>query len=268
VSDILTLEADPIAQLVARVAKDSSLPVPPPALQFCGDGDFLAIGAEFLGHFITMGGLAPHERVLDIGCGVGRTAVPLMRYLQPPGCYDGIDIVQSGIVWCRGAITRSNKAFRFHYIDILHPLYNPNGAQRATATRLPFADGVFDFICMVSLLTHLDRAQVAHYARETARLLAPGGRCFVTAFLVNQPAREALRAGKGKLRFSTFARGPTWRLNREIPLAGVAYDEDTFLELFLRVGLSRVHPTVYGRWSGRTSPVFQDLCVFGRAPSA
>ena len=33
------------------------------------------------------------------------------------------------------------------------------------------------------------------------RLLAPGGRCFVTAFLMNRPAREALAGGKGAIAF-------------------------------------------------------------------
>jgi SAM-dependent methyltransferase len=256
-----------LSEMVERLAKDASLPRPPAALQFCGDGDFAAIGAEFLGHFIDLGSLKPQERVLDIGCGVGRTAVPLMRYLQPPGSYDGVDIVRSAIAWCRSAISRSNPAFRFHHIDLAHPLYNPKGTSQTAKTTLPFADGSFDFICMVSLLTHLDRTQVAHYAREVARLLAPEGRCLVTAFLLNKPAREALRAGDGPLRFSARLPGPVWRLNPEIPLAGVAYDEDVFLELFMRVGLLRVRPTIYGRWSGRTAPVFQDLCVFGRAAS-
>jgi SAM-dependent methyltransferase len=262
-----------VTELVAQVAQDRSLPAPPAAMQFCGDGDFATIGAEFLGHFINHGGLTPQQRVLDIGCGLGRTAVPLTRFLQPPGSYDGIDIVRSAIVWCRHAISRQHPSFRFHHIDLAHPLYNPAGTLTTTATALPFADGAFDFICMVSLMTHLDRAQVAHYARESARLLAPGGRCFVSAFLLNPPARAALLAGDGPLHFSPpfaipVSKVKVWRLNPEIPLAGVAYDEDMFLELFLRVGLVRVRPAVYGRWSGILSPVFQDLCVFGRADGA
>jgi SAM-dependent methyltransferase len=225
-----------VAELVMRLAQDRSLPTPPAAMQFCGDGDFAAIGAEFLGHFISHGTLSPAERVLDIGCGVGRIAAPLTRFLHPPGAYDGIDIVRSAIGWCRRAMGVAYPHFCFHHIDLAHPLYNPKGALPMAGTKLPFADGTFDFICMVSLVTHLERAQVAHYAREAGRLLAPGGRCFVTAFLLNPPSRAALQEATGPLRFHTDLPGPIWRLNPDIPLAGVAYDEDMFLELFLGAG--------------------------------
>ena len=39
----------------------------------------------------------PGERVLDIGCGIGRMARPLTPYLTPPGAYDGFDINADGI---------------------------------------------------------------------------------------------------------------------------------------------------------------------------
>jgi SAM-dependent methyltransferase len=255
-----------VAALLADLARDTSLPAPPPELVFCGDGDFAAIGAEFLGHFITRGGLGPLERVLEIGCGVGRMAVPLTRYLQPPGRYDGVDIVAAGITWCQNAITPHYPAFAFHHLDLVHPLYNPTGTRATTEARLPFADGAFDFICLVSVLTHLGRDEVAHYAREISRLLAPGGRCFATAFLMNPPAREALRTTGGALRFDPSAPGPLWYAHPEAPMAAVAFDEDVLLELFLRVGLRRLRPAAYGHWSGRRTEVFQDICVFEREP--
>jgi len=246
------------------LARNKFLPAPPPSLMFCGDGDYRAIGAEFLGHFVARGGLAPHERVLEIGSGVGRMAVPLTQYLDESGSYDGIDIVADGIAWCRDTITPVYPAFNFHHLDCAHPLYNPDGSLPTTETRLPFADGSFDFICMISLLTHLEMAEVGHYAREAARLLAPGGRCFATAFLVNPPARAALVAGGGALAFDPSAPGPVWYADPSAPSAAVAFDEDALLELFLRAGLRRRPGAEYGHWSGRPTPVFQDLCVFER----
>lgn len=44
--------------------------------------------------FLIAQGLAPHHKVLDIGCGSLRAGVPLTRYLQPGGYY-GIDISES-----------------------------------------------------------------------------------------------------------------------------------------------------------------------------
>jgi SAM-dependent methyltransferase len=254
----------PVLPLLRHLERNRFLPAPPPALMFCGDGDYRTIGAEFLGHFVTHAGLAPHERVLDIGCGVGRMAVPLTQYLDEAGSYDGVDIVADGIAWCREAITPAYPAFRFHHLDLAHPLYNPAGTLATGAARLPFADESFDLICMVSVLTHLEAAEVAHYAREVARLLAPGGRCFATAFLLNPPARDALLAGGGKLAFDPADPGPVLHADPAVPSAAVAFDEDTLLELFLRAGLRRRPGAVYGAWSGRESAVFQDICIFGR----
>jgi SAM-dependent methyltransferase len=132
----------------------------------------------------------------------------------------------------------------------------------AAEVHLPFEVGSFDVILLVSVLTHLDAASLTNYAREVKRLLAPGGRCFATAFLVNPPAREAARSGANRLGFDPDAAGPEIHTNPAAPMAAVAYDEDFLLEKFLRFGLRRVRPPIYGCWSGRPSAVFQDICIF------
>ncbi|PFK01104.1 SAM-dependent methyltransferase, partial [Bacillus cereus] len=52
--------------------------LPPPELDQYVGGDFEKVGKEFLNHFIQIGALKSNEKVLDVGCGVGRMAVPLM----------------------------------------------------------------------------------------------------------------------------------------------------------------------------------------------
>jgi len=250
------------AALLELLAQNRFLPAPPAEMMFCGDGDYRAIGAEFLGHFIALGGLAPHERVLDIGCGIGRMAVPLTQYLRAPGCYDGIDINADGIAWCSASISTVYPDFRFTRLDLRHPLYNPAGAQDTAATALPFADASFDFICMISVLTHLETDALTHYAAEAARLLAPGGRCFATAFLMNAPARDALAAGQGNIGFSAEGDAKIRFADATAPLAAVSFDEDFLVEKFLRAGLHRRTGTSYGNWSGRAGKNFQDLMVF------
>ena len=249
-----------IAALRAQLAVNRFMPVPPPELMFCGDGDFRAIGAEFLEHLVQAG-LQPGHRVLDIGCGVGRLALPLTQYLHGTGSYDGVDPVAAGIGWCAAAITPAYPSMRFHHLDLRHALYNPDGALDTFATPLPFPDASFDMICMVSVLTHLDTPDVLHYALEASRLLAPGGRCFATAFLMNAPARAALLKGNGRIGFDGTEAGPTYQSNPEASLAGVAFDEDVLLELFLRHGLHRKFAQ-YGHWSGRPLSPFQDICIF------
>ena len=250
------------AALLDLIARNRFLPIPRTEMMFCGDGDYRAIGTEFLGHFIEFGALAPHERVLDIGCGIGRMAVPLTQYVRPPGSYDGIDINGDGIAWCEANIAPVYPDFRFARLDLRHPLYNPEGTLETPATPIPFGDSRFDFVCMISVLTHLEADAVTHYAAEAARLLAPGGRCFATAFLMNPPAREALAAGHGLIGFSAEGDDMIRFADLAAPLAAVCFDEDFLVEKFLRAGLHRKRPTRYGTWSGRPGVSFQDIMVF------
>ncbi len=251
-------------QMLGHVAANRFLPAPTPEQCFCGDGDFRAIGAEFLGHLVREAGLAPHERVLDLGCGIGRLAVPLTQYLSGEGSYDGADLVADGIAWCERHVTQAYPRFRFRHLDLHHALYNPGGTQDTAQATLPYAEASFDVVCLVSVLTHLGARELTRYAGEVARLLAPGGRCFATAFLLNPPARTCLRGGLSRLAFAADDPGPELHADPAAPMAAVAFDEDFLLEKFFRHGLVRRTAPVYGHWSGRTSASFQDLCVFER----
>ncbi len=254
-----------ITQLRDYLSRNRFMPVPPPELLFCGDGDFRAIGAEFMERLVRDAGLQPGHRVLDIGCGVGRLAIALTQYLDETGTYDGIDPVADGIAWCTSTVTQAYPNARFHHLDLRHPLYNPNGSLETAGTRLPLADGSVDLVCLISVLTHLDPPEVLHYAAEIARVLAPGGVCFATAFLMNPPAHAALAAGMGRIGFDPAGAGPLYYAYPDAPLAAVAFDEDVLLELFLRHGLLRRNPAQYGNWSGRELSSFQDICIFDKA---
>ena len=255
-----------IATLRAYLSRNRFMPKPPPELLYIGDGDYHAIGAEFLERLVRDAGLRPEERVLDLGCGVGRLALPLTQFLDT-GSYDGVDPVADGIAWCASTISPVYPQMRFHHLDLRHPLYNPAGALETAKIKLPFPDASFDVVCMISVLTHLERADTLNYAAEVARLLAPGGRCFATAFLINAPARAGLRERKGPLAFDPAEAGPVYFAIKDAPLAAVAFDEDVLLELFLRHGLRRRNPATYGTWSGRSGRSFQDICVFEKAAS-
>ncbi len=74
---------------------------PPKRMIFVGAGEFKKIGKLFLYYFIEYGGLRPNENVLDVGCGIGRKAAPLTKYLNETGSYEGFDIVDHGISWCK-----------------------------------------------------------------------------------------------------------------------------------------------------------------------
>jgi len=242
------------------------LPEPPPEKLFVGDGDFRAIGGGFLCHFVRLGGLKPSDRVLDIGCGIGRMAVPLTQYLDPAtATYEGIDVVADGIEWCSRTITPVYPNFTFRHLDAANSLYNPDGTVAIGELTLPYEDGSFDFVFMTSVITHLEEADVAAYAREIGRLLDPGGRCFVSLFLMNDEARRHLSSEPGRLPFDTEAEGPVYFAHPEVPLAAVAYEEGHLIDLFSKAGLRLRAAPAYGHWCGRQpANNYQDICVFER----
>ena len=77
--------------------------------------------------------LQPHERVLDIGCGPGRMAVPLTQYLtQEASTPASISLLQASL-GARKHINSRYPNFEFKHLDLQHPVYNPEG-QTPTAT--------------------------------------------------------------------------------------------------------------------------------------
>ncbi|OJV05278.1 MAG: methyltransferase [Bosea sp. 67-29] len=242
--------------LMTSLQTNRFMPHPPPDSIFVGDGDFRAIGAEFLGHFIRIGRLQPHERVFDIGCGIGRMAVPLTQYLDPErGSYDGVDPVMDGILWCAQTITPAYPRFRFQRLDIAHPLYNPQGSLPGIEVRFGFANGSFDFVTMTSVATHLPPEELVVYLQEASRLLAPGGRLFLTAFAI-----DGAETGQERLSFKRWQDGPGWYAIDEAPLAAAGIDSRFLLEQTAQAGL-KVEALRPGHWRAITSAHYQDVLI-------
>jgi SAM-dependent methyltransferase len=165
---------------------------PPRGITFVGDGDFEAIGREFLGHFVDLGGLRPRDRVLDVGCGAGRMAIPLVGYLNEKGSYEGFDPVAEHVRWCREHIESRHPNFRFQHIDLRSPMYNPKGEVAPEELRFPYAEGMFDFVFFTSVFTHMMPAAVDRYLAEVARVSAPGAKSFITWFLIDDGAERRI----------------------------------------------------------------------------
>ncbi|MDK1491814.1 class I SAM-dependent methyltransferase [Sinorhizobium sp. 7-81] len=261
----LSAHEEHIQWLQESCLKNRFLPQPAPDSVFVGDGDFKAVGTEFLGHFIRMGGLQPESRVLDIGCGIGRMAVPLTQYLDfEKGRYNGIDPVEGGIAWCRRFITSIYPNFAFQRVDIAHELYNPQGKISGKALKLPYADRHFDFAIMTSIVTHLPPDEVLVYLSEIGRLLKPGGRLFMTAFVVD-PVAAANETGRRdpRLAFQRDGDGPCWFVPDLPRLAAVGFDDGFLDGALARAGLFTALKSL-GSWRGQAANHYQDVFVAER----
>ena len=235
--------------------------LPPLRLRFVGMGDFRAVGDELKALLIRFG-LRSSDRVLDIGSGVGRVAIPLTHFLDARGSYDGFDVVRRFVVWCQRHITPKHANFRFHHADVQSSEYREKGLA-ATEFRFPFDDASFDFAFATSLFTHLVFAETRRYLGESARVLAPGGRLIATFFLLNDHSREVLPRLDWHYRFPNED-GPVRLANAANPAAGVAIDEDALVQLVRDAGFAR-YEIHYGKWAGRADgATFQDVVVCWR----
>ena len=138
------------------------------------DGDFEAVGDQFLKYFVEFGRLSPANRVLDVGSGIRRMARPLTKYLAT-GSYEGIEIVPQGIDWRQKNISKRFPDFRFQLADVRTLMYNPRGRFEAAEYQFPFGDGDFDFTCLRPLSRTCRGGRWKHYQFEIARTSRAGG---------------------------------------------------------------------------------------------
>jgi len=94
-----------------------------PPLEFMHDGpvgfeEFKTNREEFFRYYTRLCGFKPHERMLDVGSGIGRKTFLSTDYLNDMGSYEGLDIVKTGIDGCTERITRKYHRFKFQLVDV------------------------------------------------------------------------------------------------------------------------------------------------------
>lgn len=240
------------------------------------------IGERLVDLMIDLGRLAPDDAVLDIGCGPGRTAAALTRYLDPDrGRYEGFDVMPRSIDWCSKAISPRHPSFRFRVADLHNAQYNPNGSQAACDYDFPYADAEFDVAVAASLFTHLRPFESRRYLEEAARVLRGGGRLLGTWFLLNAESRDLIAQGRARQGGVFGEQRPPLELHEfsdergfefasphaEVPEHMILVDEELVRSLHERAGL-RIVEVRYGRWAGREggpAQFGQDLLVAERS---
>lgn len=234
---------------------------PPKGKIFIGSGDFKQQGQRLLKVLIDKGGLMPYHRVLDIGCGIGRLAVPLTKYLNEKGSYEGFDIVKSGIDWCKKRVGKSFPNFKFHHINLKNDLYNLKTSNEAKNYIFPYNDCEFDMVFLFSVFSHMIPTDVDNYLYQIHRVLKDGGVCVTTFFILNEESHTLMRQNDG-LQFN-HERETYYLLDNNVKEANVAYKEKFLLHMIEKNNL-KVERLYYGFWSGRSKNNcidFQDTLI-------
>ena len=113
-------------------------------------------------------GLAPRDRLLDLGCGAGRHAFEALRRGARVVAFDYDEAELKDVAAMAAAMDQAG--------DI--PAAGGSATTRGDATRLPYPDGSFDRIIAAEVLEHIPDDVAA--IRELSRVLRPGGTMAVT----------------------------------------------------------------------------------------
>ena len=160
-----------------------------------------SVGARLLNQaLIDAGGLQPNEHVLDIGCGAGRVAAQLTRYLDPAsGSYEGLRrhaeghrlvhnvrsrpvVRTSASSSPRCATTRSNRA--------------KATLERASTFQLPYADGESTHPSRYRSIPTCFRSS----SPTATHVFVPGCCAVATFFLLNPEVEELIAEGVTRAR--------------------------------------------------------------------
>jgi SAM-dependent methyltransferase len=213
-----------------------------------------------------LAGLQRDYAILDVGCGPGRLTRELVTYLTPAGVYHGIEVQRKYVEDLRRRFGRLEN-FHFHHADLANTTYNPNGSQTAETYTFPLESATIDRVVLLSIFTHLLPEEVDNYLGEIARVLRPGGRAYITWFLLDDASRAAVRRPADEPPHPLFRvdHGDYWVRSDEDPGHAVAFELAWVRDAYERHGLRIMEPITFGAWSVRPALVDrQDIVVAER----
>jgi ubiquinone/menaquinone biosynthesis C-methylase UbiE len=127
-------------------------------------------------HAARVSGLDATCRLLEIGCGNGKTAIALSRDF---GCrVDGIDLDESAIEAARQNLVQEGPPDRVTFAT-------------GDVHRLPYPDATYDQVLCESVFSTV--TQKAKAAGEMKRVLKPGGRLVMLDFVLLKPIPQLLQ---------------------------------------------------------------------------
>lgn len=110
--------------------------------------------------------------MLDVGCGGGWLLAELARNGVAPARLHGIDLIPERVKAARSRLPEADIG-------------------RADARSLPFEDGRFELVTLLTCLSSMQEEAVGPALREAARVLTPGGRVLCYEPRISNPFNRA-----------------------------------------------------------------------------
>jgi len=206
--------------------------------------------------------LKPNDTILDIGSGIGRTAIALTEYLEPEGRYKGFDVVKLGVDWCNSKIGKDFSNFEFKYIPLFNDLYNTSNL-KAEDFVFPYDKDAFNKIFTFSVFTHMQINEIQNYFKEVNRVLKPDGLAFSTFFLYDNTTENHISSQNG---FKFPIKKSGYRLmNEDVKSGNIAFHKDTLKAMLNKENLEIVK-IIDGFWKDKSkhskNASYQDVVIF------
>ena len=122
----------------------------------------------------TLGGLAPGERVLDLGSGAGMDSLVAAQMVGPRGSVTGIDMTREMLAKARSAASEMG-ASNVEFVE-------------GEVESLPFEDETFDVVISNGVIDLIPDKDTVF--SEINRVLGPGGRIQIADVTIQNPVSE------------------------------------------------------------------------------
>ena len=233
----------------------SGFSIPVNLVEMTGGGPetFDAISRNHIDCLRVYIGLWEGMSVLEIGCGIGRDAIPLTEIIGPNGTYVGTDVIEPSIAWCQANISSRHPNFSFEWHDIYDDLHNPAGKILAEDVRIPCADESIDIVILQSVFTHMYEHEIRHYMKEFQRVLKQDGKVWASVFVVDKGLLDAVRETAPTIHALAFKYpyGDGCYINSlGSPRGAVAFTRAAFDRMVKYAKLELIREPLVGAWSG------------------
>ncbi len=209
--------------------------------------------------------LNPSDTILDIGSGIGRTAIALTEFLEPKGLYRGFDVVKLGVDWCNSKIGKDFSNFEFTYVPLFNDLYNTSDLKAENFT-FPYENDYFNKIFTFSVFTHMQIEEIQNYFKEINRVMKSDGLAFSTFFLYNDTNENHI-SSTNKFKFPIKKDG--YRLmNEDVKSGNIAIHKNKLKSMLEDENLVLVE-VIDGFWKDKNlyskDASYQDVVVFQKS---